>query len=63
MAQKLASEPETINVVLRAPHHHANVPYIAGDTLYVTQAEAAWLAKRGIIDAFNLDELETFTGE
>lgn len=44
-------QPKLQKVVLRKPHTHAGQKYAAGDAIDVHEADAAWLAENGVIDA------------
>lgn len=42
-------EPKRIEVTLDKPHTHAGKPYTVGEKIKVTEAEAEWLRKAGVI--------------
>lgn len=41
-------------VILLLPHQHGGEQYKKGDKITVTEAQAAWLRKRGVIAPKNL---------
>lgn len=42
-------QPKRVEVTLDKPHTHAGKPYAAGGKIMVTEAEADWLRKAGVI--------------
>lgn len=48
-ATSAAKQPELIEVTLDKPHEHARKQYTAGEKIKVTEDQASWLKKHGVI--------------
>lgn len=50
-AEQPADEQKTLEVKLDKPHTHNGQEKKAGDTIDVTESQAAWLKRKGVIGA------------